>query len=111
MIHCQPMIYDVERCVTSNNDAIRNASANTGQLTPEEPQQHFIGCAGVLGVILEARSLEVLGQVLLAVGRIDLDHRLGERQAKQRQALVEAGSRPAVELKAMARPVAPELRP
>jgi hypothetical protein len=58
-------------------------------------------------VVLEARALKPLGhhRVARAVG---LGLRRGERQAKQRQALGLAGAAPAIELQAVAVPVAQE---
>src|SRR5438477_13208116 len=40
------------------------------QLRAQQPQQYFVGRARILRVILEARTLEVLHQIGLAVGRV-----------------------------------------
>src|SRR5262249_24982739 len=75
----------------------------------EPAQQHLVGRL-VLGMVLEAGALEPLGQINLAVGAL-LHLSFRDRVAEQRQALSCAlGLLVAVELQAIARPEAPELR-
>src|SRR6266496_3762698 len=68
------------------------------ELATKLAQQHRVGRASLLGVILEARPLEILHRVELAVVWIDLAKLLGDREAKCGQPaapLPEAAERPA----------------
>ncbi|MFN8536401.1 MAG: hypothetical protein U0232_02850 [Thermomicrobiales bacterium] len=56
-------------------------------LAAQQAEQHVVG-SGILGMRLEARPLEVLDLVALAVGRVDLPEGVGERQPLLRQPAV-----------------------
>src|SRR4051794_36822288 len=60
------------------------------QLVAQQSQEHAVRI-WLIWVPLEARPLEPLREIRLTIGRVDLDRRLGERQAKQRQTLLKIG--------------------
>ena len=59
------------------------------QLLAQQAQQHAV-LSWLVRVPLEARTLEPLREVGLAIGRINLDRRFGERQPKQCKTLLKA---------------------
>ena len=67
---------------------LRDPALLAQQPVAQQAEQHVVGRALVLGVVLVARPLEVLHRVRLAVVRVDLDDFLRDRQASDEEPTV-----------------------